>query len=187
MDILINLFNSIKPLSQDEQNLIRAELSVVVVKKGTLYLEKDKTCKKIGFVVDGVFKVAKISDEGKELIQFFVTEGHFAVDVDSFTFQKASQDYIEALTNCTVIEMTHNGFGLLNKSIPDFEKIINQIKEQALLEKYNIKSEMISDDALTRYKKLSKRQPIVIKKISQGQIASFLGITQYTLSRIKQK
>ena len=50
-----------------------------------------------------------------------------------------------------------------------------------------LKSEMFVDDALTKYNKLLQRHPSIIQRIPQNQIASFLGITQYTLSRIRAK
>lgn len=185
MDRLLRLFNSVCPLSESDQILMKKHMTIEIVRKGDKYSEQGKICKKIGYVLEGVFKVVRINPSGNEFIQFFTDEGHFAVDVDSFTNKTPSEEYIEALTECTVVTFTRNAFDLFEIEIPNFSKIISQIKESALLKKYILKSEMLVDDAHTKYYKLLKRHPSIIQRIPQNQIASFLGISQYTLSRIK--
>lgn len=187
MDKLINLFNSILPISETDRILLKQHLYLETIKKGNLYSEREKICKKIGFVVDGVFRVVRTNSNGDDFILYFTSEGHFAVDIESFTNKIPSEEFIEALTECTVITITRDTFDLFEKTIPNFSKIISQLKEKALIEKYNLKSEMLVDDALTKYNKLMQRQPSIIQRIPQGHIASFLGITQYTLSRIRAK
>lgn len=187
MDALVKLFDSILPISDADKNLIFQNTYLETVKKRERYCELGQTCKKLGFVLEGVFKVVRSNSKEDEFIQYFTNEGHFAVDIESFTNKTPSKEYIEALTKCTVITMTNDKFELFERNIPNFSKIISQIKEKALLEKYNLKSEMFVDDAVTRYNKLVERQPLIIQRIPQSHIASFLGITQYTLSRIRAK
>ena len=185
MNRLITKLNSVLPISLEEQNLIENNINLETINKGEIYSERGKICRKLGFVLDGVFKVVRTNSNDDEFIQYFTTEGHFAVDIESFTNKTPSQEYIKALTNCTVLTITSNTFKLFENKIVNFSRIISQLKEKALLEKYNLKSEMFVDDAQTKYNKLIQRHPSIIQRIPQNQIASFLGITQYTLSRIR--
>ena len=185
MNRLITKLNSVLPISLEEQNLIENNINLETINKGEIYSERGKVCQKLGFVLDGVFKVVRTNSNDDEFIQYFTTEGHFAVDIESFTNKTPSQEYIKALTNCTVLTITNNTFKLFENKIVNFSRIISQLKEKALLEKYNLKTEMFVDDAQTKYNKLIQRHPSIIQRIPQNQIASFLGITQYTLSRIK--
>lgn len=185
MNPLIKLFESILPLSDFEKDLIAENIYLETFKKGERYCEYLQVCKKMGFVIEGVFKVMRSDARGNEYIQYFTSEGHFAVDLESYADRSPAAEKIEALTKCVVISITKDRFNLLMQSIPGFSKIIAQIKEKALLEKYLLKSEMVVDDAYTRYDKLVKRQPSIIQRIPQCEIASFLGITRYTLSRIR--
>ena len=185
MNRLITKLNSVLPISLEEQILIENNINLETINKGEIYSERGKICRKLGFVLDGVFKVVRTNSNDDEFIQYFTTEGHFAVDIESFTNKTPSQEYIKALTNCTVLTITNNTFKLFENKIVNFSRIISQLKEKALLEKYNLKSEMFVDDAQTKYNKLIQRHPSIIQRIPQNQIASFLGITQYTLSRIK--
>lgn len=187
MNKLIELFESILPLSEAEKDLIIKNTYLETLKKGEKYCEPGQICKKLGFVLEGVFKVVRTNSDGDEFIQYFTSEGHFAVALESFSNTTPSEESIEALSTCSVITLTATNFELFEKSILNFSKIISQIKEKALLEKYLIKSEMFVDDAHTKYAKLLQRHPSIVQRISQKQIALFLGVTQYTLSRIRAK
>lgn len=187
MNRLIKLFESILPISDADKALILQSAVIETVAKGDKYCEQGKICKKLGYVLEGVLKVVRTNAEGNDFIQYFTSEGHFAVALESFSNKVPSDEYIEALTNASIMTFTTHKFELLEKSVPNFTPIINQLKEKALLEKYLLKSEMIVDDAQTRYSKLMQRQPSVIQRIPQSQVALFLGITQYTLSRIRAR
>ncbi len=185
MDQLIALFNSILPISQQETVFIKELLKVETISKNEKYCEEGKTCKKLGFVVEGVFKVVRSDSKGNEFIPYFITEGHFAVALESFTEQSPSEEYIEALTTCKVITMSKDAFDKLEEQVMNFSRIISFLKERALIEKHKLKSEMLVDDAETRYAKLVEKHPTIIQRVSQNNIAQFLGITPYTLSRIR--
>lgn len=187
MNDLIKLFNTVLPLSDAEKVLMEQHTSVESVKKGEHYCAQGLICKKMGFVVDGIFKVVRTNSKGEEYILYFTNEGHFVVDLDSYSNQTPAEENIQALTPCTVITLTRSQYDFLETAIPNFSKIVGHIKEKALLAKYNFKSEMLVDDAITKYNKLVQRQPTVVQRVSQSQIALFLGITQYTLSRIRAK
>lgn len=187
MNDLIHLFDSVLTLSPAEKELMEQHTTVEIVKKGFRYCEQGTVCKKMGFVVDGVFKVVRTNPKGEEYILYFTNEGHFVVDLESFSNQTPAEENIQALTPCSVVTMTRTQYDFLETAIPSFSKIISQIKEKALLAKYTFKSEMLVDDAVTKYAKLVQRQPSVVQRVPQSQIALFLGITQYTLSRIRAK
>lgn len=187
MDTLIALFNSILPISSDEKQLIKQHLKIDVIKKKELYCSEGKVCKKLGFVTEGVLKVVRTNAKEEEYIPYFVDEGHFAIALESFTSQTPSEEYIEALTACKIVTISYSTLLLLEEQVKNLSKIIAQLKEVALMEKDKLKSEMLVDDAETRYKKLIERKPTIIQRVSQNNIAQFLGITPYTLSRIRSK
>ncbi len=187
LEKLLQLFNNILPLSKKDEALLKNELFKESVLKNAIVLEKGTRCKKLSFVISGIFKVLKIDEKGNPYIPYFISEGHFAVDIDSFSNKTISAEQISALTPCTIITITDHQYVLFEKEIPNFSKIIATLKEKALLEKMKLKSEMLVDDAQTKYRKLLKNNPKIVQQIPQSQIALFLGISQFTLSRIKSK
>ncbi|WP_163400173.1 Crp/Fnr family transcriptional regulator [Flavobacterium fluviatile] len=187
MNPLITIFNSILPISEEEQTFMKQHLFTETLKKGEKYCEQGKICTKIGFVIEGVFKVMKVDTEGNEYIPYFTSEGHFAVAMESFSDKTPSDESVVAVTDCTVVTITSSAFHLFEREIVNFSKIIHLLKEKAFIEKFKLKSEMLVDDAETKYTKLLLRQPSIIQRVPQNQIALFLGITPHTLSRIRAK
>lgn len=187
MDQLLTIFNSILPISEEGQMFMKEHLFIETLKKGEKYCEQDKICKKIGFVLEGVLRVVKIDSEGNEYIPYFTSEGHFAVAMESFTNKTLSDESVEALTDCSIITITNTVFDLFEKEVTHFSKIVHMLKEKAFIEKYKMKSEMLIDDAETKYSKLMLKHPSIIQRVPQNQIALFLGITPHTLSRLRAK
>ena len=187
MNNLIALFNSILPISKKEAVLIKDHLSFDSLSKKDCYNAEGKICNKLGFVESGIFKVSSYKDNGDEYIKYFVTKGHFLIDLNSFFYGTLSSENISALTDSDVFTITRPSFNILEREVSNFSKIINELKQRALLEKFAIKNEMLVDDALTRYTKFIQRYPKINQRISQRNIALHLGISEYTLSRIRAK
>ena len=119
-----------------------------------------------------------------DFIPYSINESHFPIDLESFLNRSPSEGSIEALTTCKMVTITKSLFDFLENEVSDFSKIIGLLKK-ALIEKHKLKSEMLADDA-ARYNKLIQRQPSIIQRVSQNHIAQFLGITPYTLSRVRK-
>jgi CRP-like cAMP-binding protein len=151
------------------------------------FLKGVRVCNEIGYVLEGVLRVVQVGEDGNETTRYFINEGHFAVDLESYSNKIPSKEYLEALTDTSFVMLTRKTMDLFKREIPSFEKIIRILTEKALLEKYHIKSEMVSDDAPTRYAKLMLRNPTIIQRVPLNYISSFLGITPFTLSRIRKQ
>ena len=187
MERLISLFDRVDPLSAESKELLRTHLVGRSLKKGDLYFEKGRVCSSLAFVVEGIFRVFQVNELGEEKIQYFVSEGHFIVDLESFHNKTASQEYGEALCDCTVLQIKRSTFELFEARIPNWSLIIARLTERALLQKLQVSREMIKDDAPTRYAKLMERYPHIIQRVPLGMISSYLGITPFTLSRIRKE
>ena len=187
MEDFIKLLNSILPISKEEQKFIEKHIKKETIAKGEIYCAEGKVCKKIGFVVSGIFKCVRINADDNEYIPYFINKGHFSVALESFLNESISEEYIEALTECIVVTIPKNIYDMFEEEVGNFSKIMSKIKDKALIEKDKLKSELLVLDAETRYAKLLENQPSVIQYVSQKNIAQFLGITQYTLSRIRSK
>lgn len=182
---LINVFHSILPLSSSEKEFMIKHLQTEQIRKKQVFLAYRQVCKKIAFVKKGIFRSVLLDSMGNEQIQYFISEGHFAVNIESFNEATPSEEYIEAISNAEVISFSRQDYNLMEDNIENFTKIISRLKERALVEKLKLKNDLLQDSAQEKYRKLLKQHPSIIQRVPQHHIASFLGITQYTLSRIK--
>jgi CRP/FNR family transcriptional regulator, anaerobic regulatory protein len=187
MDRLIERFNTVDALSPEAKQLIREHVYYTTLKKGEYFYREGDISNRIGFVLEGVLRVARIEEDGTEITRYFINEGHFAVDLESYNNLVPSIEFQEALSDCKFVIITRDAMNLFNERIPNFRKIISLITEKALLEKYAVKSEMLTDDAPTRYAKLMKRNPNIVQRVPLQFISSFLGVTPFTLSRIRKQ
>ena len=186
MDDLIETFNRVDPLTFEAITLMKQHLYYKDLGKGDQFYRVGDYCNRIGFVVEGVLRVVHPNEDGTETTRYFINEGHFAVDLESYNKKLPSLEFQEALTDCRLVILTRETMELFYERIPNFRKIVSLITEKSLLEKYAVKSEMLTDDAPTRYAKLMKRNPTIINRVPMQYISSFLGVTPFTLSRIRK-
>lgn len=187
MEHLIEFFGHVEPLSEESKEILRNFLYTEKLKKGSFFLELGSICNKIGFVKSGIIRVQFFNETGEEFTRYFIGEGHFAVDLTSFNDRCPSKEYLQALTDMELIIITREAMDYFGATISNWNSIIRKLTEKALIEKLKLSNEMVLDDAYTRYRKLIERQPEIVQRIPLNIIASYLGVSQYTLSRIRNR
>lgn len=156
-------------------------------KPGDMFLKPGENCDLIGFIEDGVFRHYIIDDKGNEKTTDFCIKGEFTGSTDPFNLGVFNQYWIEALTQSTVI--TFNSQDLVqflesNKSIGD---ILSKIMLPLLKQKSEREIDLLTKDATGRYESFLKRFPSLDREINQYYIASYIGVSPETLSRIKKR
>lgn len=169
-------------LNQQQIDLISSKATELELPKDSYFWEAGKTPKHIGFLVDGIIRVAYYDNKGEEFTKYFFDENHLIKEWDNFeaTF------YLQAVTDCKFITFTKKDWKELSDTILDWDKMIDKIISKHHLEKMDRISTMISQDATTRYLEFLKNFPNAANRIPLSYIASFLGITQSSLSRIRK-
>jgi len=164
------------------------ELAGFIIKrelpKGTFLLEQGKTCKHLNFLESG-FARAFYYKVGKEITTWFAFEHDIVASMYSFTAQKPSLENIEIIETSVVHSITYDQLQQLYQKYPEFNLI-----GRLLIEKYFIELEerilsLQIQPAKERYQKILQNQPELLQRASLGHIASYLGISQETLSRIR--
>ncbi|SJN45848.1 Crp/Fnr family transcriptional regulator [Sphingobacterium sp. JB170] len=187
MEALVKYLLRFGHLNEQQIELIKANAEVVVMSKEEYFSEAGKTAKKVGFLQEGVMMICYYNNKGEEIVHHFINEDHFVVDLESFNYQTASMIYIKAVTDCTLLTFTHKRWNELLSTIMGFDELINKITVKTLLEKVNIIKPMLTVDAKDRYNNFLKDYPNLANRIPLVYVASFLGITPSSLSRIRNR
>lgn len=187
MEALVRYLLRFGHLNEQQIDLIKAHLEVVVVPKDEYFSEAGNTAKKVAFLQEGVMMICYYNNKGEEVVHHFIDEDHFVVDLESFNYQTASMIYIKAVTNCTLLTFTHKRWNELLSTIIGFDEIMSKITVKTLLEKVNVIKPMLAIDAKDRYNNFLKNYPNLANRIPLIYIASFLGITPSSLSRIRNR
>lgn len=185
-----NLISFLTASNEIEEELIVSlveECVIKKVKKDEFLLRENENCKYSFFVEKGLLKEYTIDKKGKEHILSFAPEGWIVTDRESVYFNQPAASYIQALENSEVILLDEAFFNLLAKKIPSFVDINNRLLHNHIRHlKKRIKL-LLSATAEDRYLAFIKMYPDIVHRVPQTMIASYLGITPESLSRIRKE
>lgn len=186
-DLLIQTLTLIAPLSAAVQQKLASYMTEGHYPKKHLLLKEGEVCKRIYFIKSGFARSYYYTPEAKERTSWFMDRGDLMISIYSFFTQKPSEEYIEILEDSVIQSISWGQLQAIYADHPEFNYI-----GRIITEKYYIQSEerailLRTMTANERYDLLISSRPNIIKKASMGQIASYLGINQETLSRIRAK
>ncbi|MFT3933925.1 MAG: Crp/Fnr family transcriptional regulator [Chitinophagaceae bacterium] len=187
LEPLFNFLSLFQKLSIPDRELIAKNVSFKTVKESEVLLKEGRTAREMFFICDGVLKIVHSDDKGDDVIHYFLRENQFCTILKSFTEDIPSKDRIQAACDTTVIVFEKNKLYALYKALPFFQNLLNKIIQQSLVDKIEITNSYLGKDASTRYQKFIISQSDIALRVSQTDIASYLGITKQSLSRIRKQ
>jgi CRP-like cAMP-binding protein len=157
------------------------------IKKKDFLLRAGETCRFEGFVLQGLFRIYHVDSNGSEQILYFAIEDWWITDIDSFTNQRPSQLQIEALETSEVLLISKENKDLAYKTIPAIERLFRIMtqKTHVALQRRMINS--MSKTTTQRYLDFIKEYPAIYQRLTNLQIAAYLGISHEFLSKIRKK
>ena len=177
--------NSAVQLNNDEIQIINNNFIPKKFRRRQFLLHEGEVCKYVAFILKGAMRQYSIDEKGKEHIVGLCIENWWAGDRESFTKESPSGYFIDAWENTDVLMISKNNLVNLAKSVPaaaELSKILDERQAIALLKRIN---SAISYSAEQRLADLEKTYPEFLQRFPQHIIASYLGMTKETLSRIR--
>jgi CRP-like cAMP-binding protein len=182
----INYLRLFKNVPDADAHIIESELSCIEVTEGDVLFNEGDICKEMYFICKGVLRIVSANEKGNRVTYFFLKENQFCSILNSFNNNIAAVEGIEAACNAELIVLKKQKLTKLYEKLPYLKELITGITTQSLLEKIQIKNTYQGEDASTRYRNFLLRQPDIALRVSLADIASYLGITQQSLSRIRK-
>lgn len=186
MNKLFLFLDSIYPLSEGLRKALMERLQVVELTKKDFILKEGQISHNIYFIESGFFKSYHLK-EGKEITQWFMKEGDVIISVNSFYKQQRGYEYIQSMTDSIVHFISYDELQFLYKNFAEFNFIGRVLTEQYYLLSEERLFGMRKQKAEERYQYLLQKNPEILKHASLTDIASYLGISLETLSRIRAK
>lgn len=184
---LIAYFEKIIPLNKEEKSTIDEIFAERRIKRKQFILQEGDVCKYNTFIVEGCFRIYSIDDKGKEHNLQFAVENWWVGDIGSFHSEKPSKLYIEAIENAIVLQCKKEDQIKLYIKHPKFDRIFRVLAENAIVSMQTRILQNISSTAEERYLDFVERYPYFFNRISNVQIASYLGVTPEFLSAIRKR
>ncbi|MEQ8712222.1 MAG: Crp/Fnr family transcriptional regulator [Cyclobacteriaceae bacterium] len=184
---LITYFNNLIPLDKAEEDILREVLVERNIKRRQFILQAGDICRLNTFVVEGCFKMYLVDQNAKEHNLQFAIENWWIGDIGSFHSEEPSKLYIEAMEKSVILQIKKEDQIRLFVDYPKFNRIFRVITENALVSAQRRILQNISSTAEERYLDFMQRYPHFFNRISNVQIASYLGVTPEFLSTIRTR
>lgn len=184
---IIKYFSNILPLGAEEINALESVLKERTIKRRKFILQENDICTQNTFVVEGCFRMYYVDEQGKEHNLQFAIENWWIGDIGSFHSGEPSKLFIEAMENSIILQIKKEDQLHLFEQHPTFNRIFRVLAENAMVSLQNRILQNISSTAEERYLDFVERYPHFFNRISNIQIASFLGVTPEFLSTIRKK
>ncbi|WP_196888481.1 Crp/Fnr family transcriptional regulator [Aureivirga sp. CE67] len=152
--------------------------------KRQLLHEEGTVCDYLFLIQTGIARSFYYKD-GKEITAHFAVENTSITAIDSFVQRKKSRYNIEVLEDSEVISISHQDLYTLLEEKPQYEKYVRMFLEQIYVDLAERIEDLLFHTAKERYDKIIENTPDLLQRVQLKHIASFIGITQETLSRIR--
>jgi len=186
MEEFINYILHFGHLNQQQIDFISKKAQVLELPKDAYFAEAGKVSKQVGFLVEGVIRVCYYNNKGEEITRYFVDENHLMFDWKNFDASIPISEYLQAATPCRLIVFSATDWKEISNTIMGWEAIIQKINTKNHAEKLERRSPLVAQDATTRYLGFIESFPGLANRVPLSYIASYLGITQSSLSRIRK-
>ena len=175
-----------KLLSENDKQLLTVHFKPKKLRKRQYFLQEGDVCKYIGFVIKGSARTFTVDEKGREHILKLALENWWLADFESFYHLTPSRFNIEALEDLEVLQSTNAQIEEFLKDIPAFSEMAAVISQNYTIANQKRMQAAMSYTAEERYEDLISNYPQFLQRFPQNMIASYLGLSRETLSRLKK-
>ena len=186
-ELFFHKFNEKVNLSEEEEAIIKQYLTPKKLRKKQYLLQEGDVCKHIAFVEKGALKAYVVDDAGAESIIQFALEGWVISDLYSFLTGEPATYNIDALENAELVLISKSAHEELLKKLPKYETYIRLQITGAYIALQKRLTSIISLPLEERYKNFLALYPNIAQRVPQHMIASYMGLTPETLSRVRSR
>ncbi|MCJ7932686.1 MAG: Crp/Fnr family transcriptional regulator [Chryseobacterium sp.] len=180
-------FQSFKLFTENEIEELLTLFEIRKVNKGDYFIQEGERCREVAFIKSGIFRSFYISDQGKDITYCFRFPDSMIAAYSSFISGSPSQENMQAITEAELLVLKKETMDSLVQDDLNWTKFLKIIAEQEYLELEKRFFQLQRDNATQRYITLLENYPDYIQNIPLQYLASYLGITQRHLSRIRKE
>ncbi|MBO9202361.1 MULTISPECIES: Crp/Fnr family transcriptional regulator [Niastella] len=186
-DLFFRKFNEKVALTAEEEAFVKQYLTPKKLRRKQYFLQEGDVCKSICFVEKGALRAYVLDETGDEHITAFALEGWTLGDLYSFIKAEPATWNIDALEDCELILLSKQAHDELLQTMPKYETYIRLLMTDAYMALQRRTTYMISLPLEERYLAFNQMYPTLFQRIPQHMIASFMGLSAETLSRVRSR
>ncbi|MGW8317221.1 MAG: Crp/Fnr family transcriptional regulator, partial [Bacteroidales bacterium] len=170
-----------------DEEVILSAFERFSIKKKEMLLEREEVCPYLFFIVRGCLRSYFVDDKGVEHIYQIRMDNNWISDLESFFSQRPSKYYIEALEDSELLRISKERLELLYEQVPALERYFRILFQKAYVNALKRLNSTMWEPAIDRYNDMLKEHPDMFQRVPLVYIASYLGITPESLSRIRRQ
>lgn len=186
-DLLIENLSKFVPLTSQEAEVIQSLFTFKKYRKKQYILQEGDVARFETFIVKGVTRTYEVDDRGQEHVLQFGLEDWWVGDLYSFLTETPTTYNIDCLEETHVLHITKPDLETLYEQVPKMERHFRIMIQYAFIASTKRLSASLAKSAPERYQDFIKKYPQIDQRVPNHQIASYLGITPQTLSRIRSQ
>jgi CRP-like cAMP-binding protein len=186
MNLFLETLKQISPLSDTAIEAFSEVIKEEALPKGHVLIKAGTVCNYVYFIEEGLSRTFYYKD-GKDVTDWISAEGSFAASVVSFITRQPDIRNVELLEPSRICAVSYTDLEKLYAQHHEIERLGRLLVSYGLVQLQHRFDELHFASAQERYSNLMQTQPSLINRVPLGMIASYLGITQETLSRIRAK
>ncbi len=183
---LTQFIQKVLPISSNKVNEIVSYFQPLSIKKNDFFIQKGKIANNYLFLEKGFIRAFTYDLEGNEVTTAFYSKHQMVFEVASFFQKIPSKENFQALEECAGVYINYEQLQVLFHSIPEFREFGRMILVNGFISFKERSISLINESAESRYETLLKSNPEIFQKSPLKYIASYLGITDTSLSRIRR-
>jgi CRP-like cAMP-binding protein len=186
-EVFFKKLDEVVDFTEEEKKIFQTYLTPKKLRKKQYLLQEGDICKFIAFVEKGALRSYSIDEKGNEHIIQFALEGWTISDLFSFLTGEPGVYTIDALEDSELILISKSAYEELLQRFPKYERYMRLQLTGAYIAMQRRLTSIISLPLEERYQNLTSLYPHIIQRVPQHMIASYMGLTPETLSRVRKK
>lgn len=183
---VVALLRTIHPIALADEELIANAFEAKAFKEGDILFSGGKVCNELFFITEGVLRILMINEKAVEVTHVFLKENQFCTILRSFTEGRYASELIQASSDGSLWTISKAKLEALYLQIPFLKQTVDSLMQKQLLDKINFINAYLGLDSMEKYELFLQQQASIAHRIPLKDIASYLGITPQSLSRIRK-
>lgn len=186
-DYLIKTLLEYRNISEEDRQIIASAFTLKHYKSGQWIFKAGQVARHLVYINSGVLKITIPHPAERDIVYYFMEEHQFMTFLYSLSGNVPTQQGLQAATDGDILEINAQDLNILYQQLPYLKATIDEIAQLSMAEMVTMKNNYLAGEALQKYAFFLNKQSNIARQVALVDVASYLGITPQSLSRVRKK